>query len=405
MKTLIKAGLVYPVLDKPLHGGCVSVSDGVIKAVGGADDFDESLFDEVIDLASHLLLPGFVNAHSHLRLSGAKNAINYHGSFTDWIRQVVEFNSRVDQEQRLSSIEHGIAMMMESGITAVADLVWDQNEALKVARSPVRSVVFIEVISPHAKDAGNSVDEIKGLAEYLAAKGVSVGLAPHAPYSVSGAAFELLNEIARKNSWGLMTHVAETPEENEYLINGTGDLKKLLIERGFIHGESRSGTGKTPVALVDGYDPPPNFMAVHLNCLNDADVNLLAKKGAAPLFCPASSRWFGRKNVMPLEALMRAGLRPAIGTDSLASNSALSMLDELRCAAEYFPRISRARLIEMATVNGADHLRLNCGAIQTGKWADLIAFRRDEGTDPVDCVFNARKTDFLMIAGKVYRKK
>jgi cytosine/adenosine deaminase-related metal-dependent hydrolase len=111
-------------------------------------------------------------------------------------------------------------------------------------------------------------------------------------------------------------------------------------------------------------------------------------------------KWFKREKVMPLDKMLAEGLRPALGTDSLASNNSLSMLDELRTAKEYFPAIPREKFIEMATVNGAKALSLNCGAVEPGMDADLIAFRGGGG-DAVDTVFKADRADIVLLSGRL----
>lgn len=390
MRTLIKAGIVYPVRGKPIPRGCVAISDGVIEAVGQRSIFDENAFDKVTDLCDCVLLPGFVNAHSHLQLASAKGKTTFNGDFADWIRQVIRFNAEVTPKEREAGVIDGIDEMRQSGITAVADTVSDADFAEPLISSSMRSVIFVEAVAPLQKDAVKTALDVKKQVERLLKQGVMAGISPHAPHTVSPELFRLLKSISDEMKLPLATHIAETEEEYEFIKNGSGKFRELFFERKLLN-KNFSGTGKTPVALMADYGALEGILAVHLNVLGSEDMKLILDKSASPVFCPASSRWFGRKNVMPLKSLIRAGARVALGTDSLASNYSLSMLDELRCCAEFFPNIDRAKFIEMATINGAEHLSLNCGSIEKGRWADIIAFKWDGISDPLDCVFKAEK--------------
>jgi cytosine/adenosine deaminase-related metal-dependent hydrolase len=142
-----------------------------------------------------------------------------------------------------------------------------------------------------------------------------------------------------------------------------------------------------------------NALAVHLNTADESDMGVLVANRTAPVFCPGSSSWFGRQKVMPLDAMFEAGMRPAIGTDSLASNHSLSMLEELRLAVGYFPSIKRGMLMEAATLNGARALGLNCGSIEKGRRADIISFNGEDFGGRLDSVFGAKRPEFVMING------
>lgn len=398
MKTLLKAGLIYPVTSAPIKNGCVAVSEGEIEALGPTADFSETAFDRVIDLTDHILTPGFVNAHSHLQLSAARDRMKQNGSFTGWIRKVIEFTRSLSEDERNRGIETGVEEMMRSGITAVADIVTNAAVAERLLDSAIRSVIFVEAIGPLEYNADEIAKNIILQVEKLRLKGAGVGISPHSAYTVSGKLFGLLNVFAGKEGLPVMMHIAETGEEDEFVRNGSGELHRLLLEMELLEKDYK-GEAVSSVGLLSKRGLPDGLLAVHLNLLDTGDMEILADKKIVPVFCPSSSRWFGRSSVMPIDEFLSAGVNPAIGTDSLASNSSLSMLDELRCAAAFFPLVDRSRLMEMATVNGAKGLSLNCGAIEKGKWADIIGFKWNGDDEPLDSVFGAKKADFVMIDG------
>ena len=398
MKTLIRAGFLYPVVGKPVPEGAVAISDGVIEKVGPSSEFPGNSFDSVIDLPDHLLLPGFVNAHSHLQLAGALGEISSDGSFSDWIGQVIRFSGQQTATDRSEAARGAIDEQIMSGITAVADIVSDSRFAKELLSSPMRSVVFIEAIAPLEADADKELDRVKTQVKRIADMGGRPGLSPHSPYTVSQKLFKRLKTLSKKMTLPFCIHLAETAEEDCFIRTGAGDLAELLKSRDLLP-KDYMGSGKSPVALLHDFGVLDGCLAVHLNEINNDDILLLAKDKAAPVFCPGSSRWFGRNKVMPLIEMVRTGMSPAIGTDSAASNDSLSMLDEMRHVRRCFPQLGVDTIIEMATINGADHLGLNCGAISQGRWADIIGFRRDGSADPADCLFEAKKADFVMISG------
>ncbi|MFQ5431215.1 MAG: amidohydrolase family protein [Nitrospinota bacterium] len=403
MNRLIKANLVYPVIGEPVKGGGVVVRDGIIDNVGKVDKMDAGAFDDVIDLSGYLIMPGFVNGHSHLQWSAAKGKTMRGAPFTDWIKSIVMARDEITETERLSATRRGIEEMLLSGVTTVADVVSEADFARPLLDSDMRSVILIEPIAPHEKDAEQTGLFVRSQIEKLLKIGATAGIAPHSPYTVSPKLFIMLRKLSDQMKLPFSVHLAETSEEDMYVRKGSGGLEQLLKLSGFIP-KGYNGRGKSPVAWLESLGVLQGCLAVHLNAVDDNDILLLAKENAAPVFCPQSSKWFEREKVMPLESLMDAGLRPAIGTDSLASNDSLSMLDELRCATEYFPDIRREALIEAATINGARHLSLNCGSIEKGRLADIIGFRWDGSQNPVDTIFAAEKAEFVMINGRPLRR-
>ncbi|MBI3580675.1 MAG: amidohydrolase family protein [Nitrospinae bacterium] len=398
MDTLLKGGVVYPVAAAPVRDGAIAVHKGLIEAVGHASDFQERDFDEVISLSGQTLTPGFVNAHSHLQFSAARGKIPRGLSFADWIRRVIAFNASATAEEIFRGVEEGVAEMIATGTTSVADVASDVRCSRLVARSKLGSVCFAEVIEPREEEADGAFKGAAARISEMRKTGAKPGLSPHAPYTVSLRLFASLKSLAREESLPLMLHLAETAEEDEFIRRGTGDLAGLLAERGNKPGSFKAHQ-KSPVRLLGDAGLLDDALAVHLNTVDESELDVLAASRATPVFCPGSSWWFGRHKVMPLDAMFEAGMRPAIGTDSLASNHSLSMLEELRRAAEYFPSIKRGRLMEAATLNGARALGLNCGSIEKGRRADIISFKGEDFGGRLDSVFGAKRPEFVMING------
>lgn len=397
MEFLIKGGLVYTVTSSPIKNGAIAVDDGRITAVGPAADFVGGEFGETIDLPGQILMPGFVNSHSHLQFSSLKGKIPRGLGFVEWIRRLMAAYRAETSEDILKGIRDGISEMISSGVTAAGDVSNDPKFAKIVAGSGLNAVCFAEVIAPLGKDADDAFRTAKARVEEMSANGINPGISPHAPYTVSESLFKLLNRFASENAVPFATHLAESVEEDKFIREGSGEMGDLLAERGF---ERKTAGGCSPVGLLDRYGVLKGTTAVHLNHVDDQDIEILIKNGVVPIFCPGSSEWFGRRKVPPLDRMMTAGMRPALGTDSLASNYSLSMLDELRTAEKYFPSIKREEWARCATLNGALALGLNAGCVEKGKRADIISFKGADAADPLGPVFEAQKPEFMMMNGR-----
>ena len=200
-----------------------------------------------------------------------------------------------------------------------------------------------------------------------------LGLAPHAPYSVSPDLFRSIGQLAQQYHCPVSCHVAEIKEEGRFLVLGDDSLEGLLKERSAWDPKWQPPY-KSPMQYLSSLGILDRLIAVHCNFVSD-DLALMAEKKVGAVFCPQSSEWFGRTNLMPVRALLDRGITVALGTDSLASSNSLNFLDELRMADKLLPDVSRKEILAMATRGGAEALGLQCGVLAPGKKADLIGFR------------------------------
>ncbi len=330
--------------------------------------------NEDIDLSDCLLMPGFVNAHSHLSLTALNKKLFPSDSFVDWVRALIPLNSDLDDLSRVSGICAGAEEMKRSGVTALGDYV-DKPELLSlIGGLGFRSVLFLEAIEFKPEKAQVLC---KDLEEILKFKGLSrlckLGLAPHAPYTVSPGLFQQLSRLAQQYNCPFSSHVAETKEESRFLMDGDNSLEKLLKERSAWDPRWQP-PHKTPVQYLSALRALDHLVAVHCNFISD-DLDIMEKRKVKAVFCPQSTDWFRRTQWMPVRALLDRGMTVALGTDSLASSKSLNFLDELRMADKLLPDVSRKEILTMATLGGADALGLESGELALGKKADLIGFR------------------------------
>ncbi|MBC8288345.1 MAG: amidohydrolase family protein [Nitrospinae bacterium] len=355
------------------------------------------------DLSDCLLMPGFINAHSHISLTALEKKLSPSDSFADWIRALIPLNSDLDDESRIRAICSGAEVMRRSGVTALGDYVAEPELLPVIGALGFRSVLFLEAIgflSEKATTIRNNLEEI--LKRECVSPLCQLGLAPHAPYSVSPDLFRHLALLAEKYHCPLSCHVAETKEESRFLVIGDNSLEELLKERSA--WDSRwQAPYKTPMQYLASLGILHRLIAVHCNFISD-DLDIMEENNVSAVFCPQSTEWFGRTQLMPVRTLLDRGVTVALGTDSLASSNSLNFLDELRMADKLLPDVSRKEILAMATCKGAEALGLQCGTLASGQKADLIGFRVSPSYSGPwwDVPFepHRREVDFYRVDGK-----
>jgi cytosine/adenosine deaminase-related metal-dependent hydrolase len=397
----IKFKALLPMDGEAIENGELLIEQGFIKEIRPTQSPAST---PCLDLSDHLLLPGFVNAHCHLSLSALGGKVPRCETFTDWVRALLKENLQTPLNDRVSALHKEATKMSRSGVTTLADTLSDVELLSQYENLPFRQVVFLEVLGFRGNKVKESLKQVVSVLETqnLAGPLLQLGLAPHSPYSVSPALFQELKNLALRHNCLSSCHLAEFPEEVRFLEKGGGELQAFLLERGAFD-ESWAPPGKSPVRYLDDLGVLDSLVAVHLNHI-DGDVEVLQERNTRAVFCPGSTRWFGRDKIMPVRDLLDRGVKVGLGTDSLASNDRLNFLHELRVADEILQNVSRTEILTMATLGGAEVLDLPVGMISPGSPADLIGLCVDEKPERwQDVVFDRDResVDFSMIAGKV----
>lgn len=234
---------------------------------------------------------------------------------------------------------------------------------------------------------------------------IDFGIAPHAPYSVNPKLFIELFKLAKNNSLPMSIHIAEVKEEIEFLVKGKGEGIDLLKELDVLE-ESWKSPGLTSVKYLNSLEIlNSNVIGVHLNYLDEEEIEILKEKRVGIVHCPKSHRFFQRKN-FPIQKLIDKGIIVALGTESLASNDSLSILEEMKELKKRYKTLSSNLILKLATINGAKVLGLDdkIGSIQPGKRADIIGIRLPESfnNDLYDFIVEDAKEVMLnMVDGKI----
>lgn len=369
------ADLVCPVDGPPIRRGAILTTSGRVLAVG--DEAFVRPAEPVAlerDFGRAILIPGLVNAHTHLELSGVKRKP---GPMEEWIVSLVREMRGWPAHLFLASAQIGAAASLAAGVTCAGDVSTSGESATAMAGAGMRGVVFHEVLGLDPAQAEEVLAEkMKACDLFPEYEGpipnaVRHGLSPHAPYSASLALYRAARDEARARGWPMATHLGESADEVEFLQDGGGALARVHRALGGAP-DGFKPSGLRPVAHLDLADALGGLaLAVHANQTNAEDWMLLKKNGVRVCLCPRSARFFGHP-FADAARMREAGLDLCLGTDSLASSPSLSLLDEARALREHDEEITDAELLEMCTRAGAEALGFdNLGVLKPGGAADF----------------------------------
>ncbi|MDR1406069.1 MAG: amidohydrolase family protein [Prevotellaceae bacterium] len=365
----IAAHYLFPIDGEPLPMGVVTLNDeNVIVETGRWQGETEST-----EFYNGILAPGFVNAHCHLELSHLKNACTPHGGLAGFIRQM-NGPARYEAEAgvRTAAMYAADREMQAEGIVAVGD-VCNAAESFTVKQdSPIFYHSFIELAGLDEAVAGKKQQSAHLLAAGVRQMGLSASITPHAAYSMSEQL--LADACAAANEAGIASiHNQESEEENELFISGRGALGALFAKSGF---PLPPVTGKRSIyRLLPHIEKRTRTLFVHNVTTTEEDYEAAVSRlpHACWVLCPASNLQIGRR-LPPVDMFYKKNAPVAIGTDSLASNSRLSIMEELKIISRHFPQIPLHTLLQWATLNGARALNREreLGSLRAGKRAGVV---------------------------------
>lgn len=388
--TLLRAAWVCPVATPPLRDGWVAVRDGRITAVGAGHDVPPSR--QVERLGDVALLPGLVNAHTHLELSWLRGRVPPGADFLAWVGGLMRERATPEQpgDPRTDNpARAAIAEMRATGTVAVGDIANALISPALLAEAGMPAVVFHELIGFRVTDGGRHVEQARVRHAGLASRDVRLALAPHAPFSVSRELFTAIRDAAAATTPPLSSvHVGESPEEVALLTSGQGPWRERLVALNAWRDDwTPPGCGPGDY-LCDLGVIGAGTLVVHGVQLTDAELARIADTGATVVTCPRSNTWVG-VGAPPIARFIASGVRLAVGTDSLASCPDLNLFAELAEMRRLAPDVAARRLLAAATQGGADGLGFGSefGAILPERAAALIAVALPRGIgDPEEAL-------------------
>jgi cytosine/adenosine deaminase-related metal-dependent hydrolase len=367
----LRARWVFPADEVPIADGLITIAGDFIKAVEPAGSRTPD-----VDLGNVAILPGLVNAHTHLDLSDARGKMPPSPDFTGWLRRVIEHRRGQTPEQVDAAISYGVGELLRCGTTLVGDIASEGKSWRFMTNVALHSVVFHELL-------GLTKERARAALKSTSWSDPTVGgLSPHAPYSFRA---ECLSMVASRKV-PLAIHLAESAAEVQLIDRRSGPFVPFLNERGVW---DPTGLPWSFESVIESTRGAPQVLYIHANHLRPETA--IPPNGTI-VYCPRTHAAFGHPP-HPFRDFLKRGVRVALGTDSLASNPDLEILAEARFVAARHPDLAGETLLRMLTLSGAEALGWAdvAGSLTPGKSADLVVLplpNREE-TDPYRLVFDS----------------
>lgn len=341
-----------------------------------------------VERARGVLVPGLVNAHTHLELSALRGCVPGGAGFVPWVEHLIGARVEARPEDDEEAIERAVEELDASGTVAVGEVTNSLGAVHALARRGFIGSIFHEVFGVDRASVERRVAELPRILEERVGQWPSPELAyaptPHTLYTTHESVVRRLVRDARDRHVRVSVHLSEHAPERRFLEHGDGPVRNWYEARLKLRPETIAWPGKAPVALADEWGVlDSHVLCVHLTDARPRELELVARRGAPIVFCPRSNL-FIEARLPPLIAARAAGLVPALGTDSLASNTSLDVLAEARALADRFPTVPAVELLRMATWQGARALGLaDVGRIARGARPGIFLVEgQPEGRDP-----------------------
>lgn len=363
----------------PLAGGAFLAVDGLVTEVGTLAELKRKHSLKIREYPGCAILPGFVNAHTHLELTHfpswkIRNHVEYHPRrFVDWIIQLIKVKRGLTPEDYTHSINEGIRMCLESGTTAIGEIVTAHGLAPLYRSSALGGRLYFELLGHDPARFGKLLDEALAACREGEGRFVS-GLSPHAPYTIGEKNLPLIRDAAAASMLPTSIHLAESTVETDFVFDSSGPLAEEFYPfvgwKEYLTPPRRCSSTELleRAGLLNG-----TTLVVHAVHVSRSDAEILKKRGVSVALCPRSNERLDTGKA-PVALLKKLGIPLALGTDSLASNDSLSLWDEIRFALDTFSEeLTPDDLFGMCTIGGAAAIGLDAshGRLAPGGRADF----------------------------------
>lgn len=387
---ILSAQHVFPVTSPVIKNGAVYVKDGVIQEADKLSRLTKKYKADVMELGKGILMPGFINAHTHLELGPMQSRLEPKDDFPAWILEIIKKRFTLSKRKAATGIQEGIQVLIESGVAGVGEISTLGIDKQYLLNSPLYTVLFRETTSVHKiidKPYPNSV-------------AMEERPFPHAPYSTSSEVY--IETAKRFEAYG--THIAESIDEHRLVTGRENNFQKRLSP--FIRRK----------AMMEGCRSPVDYLyrlgflkkgasLVHFVHVDRQDVELAASGNAGIVLCPRSNAYLGVG--LPDIGLLYNYPRLGVGTDGLSSNYSLDMMDEIRflylISRPVLKSSAEAFVINAATIGGAKALFIEdrLGSIENGKRAGLIYLDTDVAKNVYLSIINTPSSQIKNLSGKL----
>lgn len=385
--TSFQAAWVVPIDRPPIRDAIIEVEGGRIIGIRDPGSGIRGA-DRASDLGNVVVLPGLINAHTHLELSWLRGRVPPANQFTEWVKTLIGIRRGTEQlitPEVMGAVHDAIRELRASGTVAVGDITNSLTAVEPMLEAGLHGVVFHELLGFAERD-GALIETTRERRAAAAARGARISLAPHAPYSTSVELFKAIRAAVSDSACPILSvHLGESAEEIELLEKGSGPWRAMLQAIG-VWREDWEIPACGPVQFLERHGVIDHrTLVVHGVQFDDAALDRLRKLGATLVTCPRSNRWVG-VGYPPIDRFYRSGVPIAVGTDSLASVEDLNLFSELKTMRWLAPDLPASRILESATLVGAQALGLESelGSIGPGKRAELIAVQLPDAVDDIE---------------------
>jgi len=422
MKQLLTAKWVLPISKPAIKDAGIVVDGEKIVAMGPVDSMAAAHPDaERRDFGRAIIMPGFIDLHTHLEFSGMRGVCD-DLPYAEWKIQLTKKSGRLERDDWLAFARLGAIEAAQSGITTIADIS-DSGASLTAALEfGLRGIVYYEVMGMDHAQVGKVIDEgkrtVAAWQERTAGTKITIGVAPHSPYAVCPPLIRETAKWALSDGLKVCVHLAGSKDEYDFVKYGSSALAgryRDLMGWGNLLWQP---TGVTPVKYMLQYDLfDTDILAVHCVQVNEDDIGILSKYDVAVAHCAGCSAKLAM-GIGPLREFLDVGLRVGLGTDSPASNNTMDFFDEMRIGLLLQRGLNQSTqenesetFVRMATIGAAKALGLegSIGSLEPGKEADIVVVDMSHShqrplTDPYSALVytaNQENIALTMVGGKV----
>lgn len=361
-----------------LHEGRVLVTDASGKVL---DLISREEAGEEVEVLEGVLSPGWINAHCHLELSHMKGLIPRHTGLVEFLLQVVRSRSTLPTDGIFEAAARAAEAMARQGIVAVGDIANTTDTLVIKTQSPLWFHTFVESLGIDREKAAVSMARAQLAWQAYREAGLSASIVPHAPYSVSPPLFQHISSY--DPAAVISIHSQESMEEDKLFRGEASDFRRLYELLGS-EPDRVSPPGSSSLQYwLSFFSEGQDIISVHNTYTTGQDIESAQASGIQLYWClcPNANAYIENR-MPPLELLLHHKVRLVLGTDSLASNDQLSLLEEMKTLQHHFPELPLTTMLSWVTHNGAVALRCNerFGSFSPGTTPGLIQLHPIAGT-------------------------
>jgi cytosine/adenosine deaminase-related metal-dependent hydrolase len=368
---LISSPWIVPITSPPIQDGGILISNkGKILSVGKFKELKDLYPNISTKIKDSILMPAFINVHTHLELSGLKGKVKGGKGLIPWIKSLMINYFSIFGEESRKALLAAVQELKKYGTIAVGEVSSTLAAVKALGEMNIKGIVFHEVLGFRSSEAERILKEAREIRKSIDKWPSSLLYrpSPHAPYSTSP---DLIRLLAKGRT---SIHLGEDIEEEKFLLTGEGAWRRMLEWLGAWDSDW-SPPGLSPLRYIDSLGVlHSELLLVHMNTAKEEDLELTAKRGASVVICPRSTKHISG-SYPPLKRFLRCGVKLALGTDSLASCPDLDLRKEIKVLSDRYPDVSPRTLLFISTQGGADALGLGneLGSLEPGKSPGIIA--------------------------------